>query len=489
MFNFLVQRRNLPFWPPERPTNKYKIQLNLDLKTFYPKAFNMWIALFFAYCMFCTNWLIFSKLKGSSSGNTKTGWSEAFEFISKGTAADSVNFAITIARGIFTIPASYILMKLGFRKACLMACALVTLSLPLVFSPHWTVLILGRLIMAAGGTLTIIYISPLLSKLVLPEKRKKLVAWNGFTFALSGLVVNLLFMISPISNFLTTYWRWTASVTALLAFLPLIFFYIHGKDFELISLSEKLSLEKKENYFTLLREKEAWLWILTYSCLLVVSVLFSTFVPDKLKGLISHLSSENKEKLSSAQGEIFKTIDWKSLYTVIFFTGTCFGLFFLGKLNLSRFQRTSIVKCSLHTMFAIWVVMSAAAWAMNIWGNDSTIFWFTNVIIFLGAFFLAFFGLGIQSVLLFIPLEYKNYSTQKTATFFSCIWGIGYIILTAYYIIASVLANNVNSLVSLSFLTALIFLFCIFSSKLRESKPEYVDLIKLFRFNSLKKIN
>ncbi|WP_043885151.1 MFS transporter [Mycoplasma suis] len=415
-------------------------------------------------------------MTGDSSKST--GWAVTFPEISKGVASEAVNYSITIARGIFTIPASYILLKLGFRKACLMACGLVTVSLPLIFSPHWTVLILGRLVMAAGGTLTIIYISPLLSKLVLPEKRKKLAAWNGFTFALSGLLVNLLFMISPVSTFLTKHWQWTSSITALFSFIPLIVFYLNGKDFEIVSLKEKLTVSKPENYFTLLREKEAWMWILAYSCLLVVSVLFSSFVPGKLKDMISALGNGGTEKNSQTSS----VVDWKSLFTVVFFSGTCFGLYFLGKLNLTQIQRTSIVKCSLNLMLVTWVFMAGAATLMHFFGGTSDyIFWLTNVIIFVGAFFLSFSGLGIQSVLLFIPLEYKNYSTQKTAIFFSCLWGIGYIILTGYYILASILASYTGPLSSLCFLTALITCFYLAACKLRESRPEYVDLTEYFR--------
>ncbi|WP_245529184.1 MFS transporter [Candidatus Mycoplasma haematominutum] len=404
---------------------------------------------------------MFSKLKGTSNGDNgkdsaSSGWSALFPAIASGIAAESVNYSVTAARGIFTIPASFILTKLGYRKACLLACGLATTALPLIFSPHWTVLIVGRIIMAAGGTLTIIYISPLLSKLTLPAKRKKLAALNGFTFAISGLVVNVLFMIQSISTFLTTHWRWVSATSAIMSFIPLLLFYRYGGNFEISSLSEKLKVRIPDNYETLLRDKEAWTWIITYSFLLVVSILFSSFVPGRLSDLIPSI----KTSLSG--------LDWSSLYTVIFFVGTCCGLYVLGRFNLQDVRRTSIVSLAIKLTIASWGLITVAAVIYN--STQSVV---ANILMLIGVFCLSFFGLGVQSVLLYIPLEYKNYSPQKTATFFSCLWGIGYIILTLYYILSSALNQLAGAAYSLIFITALLVLFYFFTTRLRESRPEF----------------
>ncbi|AFO51713.1 major facilitator superfamily transporter [Candidatus Mycoplasma haematolamae str. Purdue] len=411
--------------------------------------------------MFCTNWLIFSKMKGSDS----SGWSQQFSAIKEGVAAEAVNYTITLARGIFTIPASMILMKLGFRRACLLACGLATVALPLIFSPHWTVLLLGRLAMAAGGTLTIIYVSPLLSKVTLPEKKKKLAAMNGFTFALAGLLVNALFLISPVKSALVSQWKWTAGVTAGFSFVPLIIFYMYGKNFEIVSMTEKLEVKVPDSYPSLLKARESWNWIICYTCMLVVSVLYSGWVPNTLTKVFQFSS-------------IMSAIDWSSLYTVVFFLGTCAGLYFLGKLNVREVKRTSVVTASTQCVLVAWAVMAWAAIMARI-GQDQTytsLLWVANILILVCTFWLAFFGLGIQSVFLYIPLEYKDYSPQKTSIFFSCLWGIGYIIFTGYYILASVLSQLLSPSVALGFLTIMLFLYYYFSTKLRESKPEYADI-------------
>lgn len=419
----------------------------------------MWLSLFLGYCLFCANWLIFSKLKGS---NGSGGWNKDFQAISTGVTEEAVNYSVTIARGVFTIPASMILVKLGYKRACLLAFGLSTIALPLIFSPHWTVLILGRLIMAAGGTLTIIYISPLLAKLAMPEKKQKLAMLNGFTYAISGLIVNVLFMIQPVSTFLIQSWKWVAASVATFSFFPLILFYFCGENFEIVSLSEKLRVGVPENYSTLLREKESWVWIITYSGMLVVSILCSSFVPRRLTSLVPMLSS-------SIAG-----MEWSSLYTVIFFIGTFCGLYFLGRLNPKDIKRTSIARFSIALVLILWALIALFTLITH-FAKSNGFAIFANILIFISTFFLAFFGLGIQSVLLYIPLEYKDYTPQKTSIFFSCLWGIGYIILTGYYILASVIDQCVHQIASLTFITILLVIYYLLVVRLRESRSEYME--------------
>lgn len=451
----------------------------------------MWLSLFLGYCLFCANWLIFSKLKGSketNGGSNGVGWHKTFETISSGVSAEAVNYSITLARGIFTIPASLILVKLGYRRACLLAFALTTVALPLIFSPHWTVLILGRFVMAAGGTLTIIYISPLLAKLALPAKKQKLATLNGFTYAISGLIVNVLFIIQPVSQFLVKHWKYVASAVAVFSFLPLILFYLYGENFEIVSLNDKLRVEMPDNYSTLLRDKEAWTWIIAYSGLLVVSILCSNFVPERITELVENIKKPLAEK-----------VDWKSLYTVVFFIGTFGGLYFLGKLNPKEIKRTSIVRFSIATVLFTWVVICSMTLMTHLMKEQTWVQIIATVLIFISAFLLAFFGLGIQSVFLYIPLEYKDYNPKKTSIFFSCLWGIGYIILTGYNVIASVInqlgnkilptgqptngKGGVGSIASLVFITMLLILYYVMVRRIRESKPEYMEFRKWIAMN------
>ncbi|PYC99601.1 MFS transporter, partial [Microbacterium esteraromaticum] len=49
--------------------------------------------------------------------------------------------------------------------------------------------------------------------------------------------------------------------------------------------------------------------------------------------------------------------------------------------------------------------------------------------------------------------EYKDYSPQKTSIFFSCLWGVGYIILTGFYVLSSVIKTYIGKGAALGFIS------------------------------------
>lgn len=98
-------------------------------------------------------------------------------------------------------------------------------------------------------------------------------------------------------------------------------------------------------------------------------------------------------------------------------------------------------------------------------------------IIFISVFFFAFFAMGIQPVMLYVPHEYEENDNSKRITiFYSYLWGFGYIIFTVYQILAASLlgAGRIRyDLVNFAFIFALIAGAVICACFIKESRPQY----------------
>lgn len=104
----------------------------------------------------------------------------------------------------------------------------------------------------------------------------------------------------------------------------------------------------------------------------------------------------------------------------------------------------------------------------------------------------SFFAMGIQSVILYVPHEYKENNNSKRLTiFYSYLWGVGYVIYTVYQIIISSCigkstgSNTTGAYIAMGLITLFLLLFAIFAFTIKEPRPEYDFFPGLVKFSDL----
>ncbi|CBY92046.1 hexosephosphate transport protein [Mycoplasma haemofelis str. Langford 1] len=412
----------------------------------------MWFLLFVGYMLFCANWLIMIKLE--------PGWKKDLNAGEKQAVLEAVNYSVPLARGLATIPVAWLMVKLSHKYAVILAMLLNTAAFPLVFSPNFTLFVIGRMVMACGGTMLIILIQPILSRFFSLGAKGILSIFTPWAYVLGALFVNLLFLSSSISSYLTTNWKMCTAITGLLTYLPALYYALFGENFEANTAGHVSTSEKPDTYLGVLKEKECWFWVFFYSFMLVVSVMVSSFAPK----ILMKLSSDKLKSATSGIG-----IEWDSLYRIIFYVFCLLG-FSLGTWNKVKAQRKPLVvlSCGLVTLF--WIIILAASRGIE----NATL---ATVIIYTCVGLMSFFGMGIQTVILYIPHEYKGNDNPKRITiFYSYLWGLGYIIFAIYYFLVSCIfdAHQYYGYFAASFaILAFVLLFGLFSLLIEEPRPEW----------------
>ncbi|WP_281178727.1 MFS transporter [Candidatus Mycoplasma haematobovis] len=410
----------------------------------------MWFLLFFGYMFFCVNWLIMSKVED--------GWKGKFSLKDDNqTLLESVNYSLYLARGIATIGVSWLMVKLTHKYAVILAMVLNTAAFPLVFSSSLPLFIVGRVLMACGGTMLIIFIQPVLSKFFSLGAKGVLTIFSSWAYVLGALLVNLLFISTDVKKILTDKWQICVGVAGLMTYFPVLYYCLFGKNFDASPQTKEIVSDKPDSYLGLLKEKDCWLWIFFYSFMLVVSVMVSSFATKVLLNVNSEL-----------KGSVGKA-DWASLYTIIFYVFCLFG-FFLGRFTKPKIQRKPIVVLACTIVSLLWFIVLVAARAIS---NPIA----ATVIIYICVALIAFFGMGIQTVILYIPHEYSgNENPKRITTFYSCLWGIGYILFAIYYFITSRIfdAHPYYGYMSSAFVIMLfMLLYGAFSLLIKEPRPDW----------------
>lgn len=310
--------------------------------------------------------------------------------------------------------------------------------------------------MACGGTMLIIFIQPVLSKFFSLGAKGVLTIFSSWAYVLGALIVNLLFISEGIKKALVESWRITAGVAALMTYFPALYYCLMGQNFDASPKAVKIVTEKPDSYSGLLKEKDCWIWIFFYSFMLVVSVMVSSFATKVLLKV--------NEKLKTSTG----SVDWASLYTIIFYVFCLLG-FFLGRFTKPKIQRKPIVILSCCIVSVLWILVLIAVRAIE---NALA----STIIIYICAALIGFFGMGIQTVILYIPHEYAgNENPKRITTFYSCLWGIGYILFAIYYFISSKIFDaGYYGYMSTPFVILLfMLLYGGFSLLIKEPRPDW----------------
>lgn len=130
--------------------------------------------------------------------------------------------------------------------------------------PHYSLLVIGRMIMGAGGTMLVILVQPIISKFFDLKFKGILSYITPTAYILAALLANLLFVYEGSSKSVITFfyknWKVFTGVCAGLAFLPWFAYIYFGRDFATDVGSEQI-LERNlpENTYTgIIKEKKMW---------------------------------------------------------------------------------------------------------------------------------------------------------------------------------------------------------------------------------------
>lgn len=447
-----------------------------EQKKFYGSL--MWAMLYFGYFTFCLNWIILGNLQGEFAG--QVGWANFFGTRGLGSdrataelRTDAVSYSVTFARGLATIPVAWLVVKCTHRWAALIALTLNTAALPLIYAPHYILFVLGRMFMGFGGTMLIILVQPIIARFFGFKGKGVLSAITPTAYLFGALIAHLLFVYkgnstSGIVLYFLKNWKTMSAICAAFSYLPLFGYFLFAKNFNTAdNMEEELEqVERPENtYSGIIKEKSLWFWIFWYSFLLVASLMVSMKTPV----LLEKINPALVKSLDSAN------VSWSRIYCCCFYVGCLAGMC-IGRWSKLQYQRKPcVVGCCLIGVLC-WILIFGAAHIKN-----TSI---ASVIIFYSVFTFAFFSMGVQSVILYIPHEYsENKNPKRLTIFYSYLWGIGYIIFTVYQIIVASCASmdatstsaagTKGAYIALALISFFVVMFFLFALTIKEPRPEY----------------
>ncbi|WP_307291907.1 hypothetical protein [Mycoplasmoides fastidiosum] len=408
----------------------------------------MCLVLLFSYVLFILNWFALGRLQG----NELIGWISHF-FGVQGTSiivTQAINYGSTFIRGIVTILASWLLVKLTHRYASLISLLLMMSSLVAVYLPNFVLFVIGIMVMAMGGTTTIMFVKPIMAQF-LPKKTQSIISlFMPWAYSSGALVAFGLFVYEPWETVLIQNWQITAGIIAALNFIPLVLYFFLGRNFSIKKTEMELEDPnlKPSSYLAIIKEKQTWIWILLYGLWLVLAVLLVFLIFPTLTDWKSDLN-----------GDHLNNLDWKNLVAVSFFVGSFFGIW------VGFWSWTSNKFKHYLSLIILLILISFIGMVLSV---HYGIIWLSIVM----AFLLGNLIIGVQAILLYIPYLYKNWTSKRLSIFFGYLWGFGYILYSFINIFSVLIITNWGYLAIIVFVGILILLFLGCSLVIKEPRPQ-----------------
>lgn len=222
------------------------------------------IVMFLTYAFFSASWL---------AGSTLTKM-VVKEFGLNGVPA-SINNAISIAKIIGNFLAAWFLMKLGPKKASVIASILISCVFLGAFTHTFPMFIATRFLMGFGGALFVVYMASYVMYFAPADKR---VVFNG----INGVAANVgngiaLLTLTPVMNMMGT-WRNTVMFYGGCSIVLFILWMLVSKDFTIASKNDNIA-EKKYSYFDALKDPFLYAYVFTYIGLFMVFVVMVYLFP------------------------------------------------------------------------------------------------------------------------------------------------------------------------------------------------------------------
>ena len=393
----------------------------------FSKGLLLWLLVLTGYFIFVFNWVIMNKLGGNA--NDGTGWiSEFFSSTPASTTTQAVNYTITAMRGLGAVGAGFVIAKVGHKYAVIIALSLLSLALPSVFFARihnitgYSLFIIGRMFMAIGGTVLIVYTQPIISRFFNAKQKGIISSVNSTGFNIGAALPLILFMVPSIHDSMINNWEIWAAIVAGTPIILLVVYIFVGQDIDIktaanTSSSEKAAL-KPATWGSVAKEKTTWKISVIYGAWIVLVVSVILITPG------------NFAKIHAAH--FSKLVPWELLLPIVLFLlGLIPGLFLVSWVNKYNVDRRYYIAA----VSTLAIVFIAAAYLMNAFVSGVV-----GPAIFM--FLAGMCAWGIQGTILLIPHEVKGNSPQRVAIMTGFIWGIAYFVYTIVNIILALVYDK-----------------------------------------------
>ena len=378
----------------------------------------MFAILITAYVVFATNWVAGSNLSKQITDHYFNG-----EKVSP-IISEVVNYTITIARIIANLLAAFILIKLHPRKAAILALFCLCFSFFAIFTHNYWLYTFSRMIMAFGGSMTIVFINSFVAKFI--PNDKKIMTMIGFS--IFSIILFICWLIFSHDFEPTITWKH-----------PNYFVYKL-----LIESKETLHEEevKKYTYADGFKDKFIYVFSLGFGGFLFLYVMPLVSLP--------RVVAEHAHNTSFKPEFMILTV---TLGGII---GTLFSLIVTRKLNFRRKPFLII-----HGVLMIGFMALGLAFVS------------TNVVLSYVMFSLSgFFMYSQYPVYLNLPYELPNMNSQRLTIMFGIFWAFGYAIYTLFNFTWSLVLNHMGYNSSIIFYLLGSVMYIIFVFTFPETRPK-----------------
>lgn len=399
------------------------------------KGYFMMIVLWFAYATFAMNWVAGSSLTPQVTQHF-FGNQSVDPLISQ-----LVNYSITTARVFANILAALVLIKLGPKKAPLLALFFLMMSIVAIYLPNYWAYTAARMIMGLGGSMIIVYMNPVVTRYVTnPAEKLRINALNTVSYNVGAFIVSVLFTL--FANQFIANWELTLTIFASLTAILFILWIVISEEFE---LNEATADDTPYGYLDAIRDPFLWTYAIAFGGFLTLYILslvglkpvFDTYT--QLNGSLVNL-------FVSGAGII----------------GTFVGLW-IG--NLGK-PRKPILLISGVIMIGSFIVTVALA-------NVSPILAYMFA-------FISGFAMYVQyPIFMNLAHERKGMTPQKITVLFGLFWAIAYATQTLFTIAWSFTLGQFGYRLSMIVFFVFCSVYVIFGFFLPETKPRKVNAQKM----------
>ncbi|WP_412032297.1 permease [Malacoplasma muris] len=451
----------------------------------YKRLVLMWGLILLGYFLFVVQWYSISNFSG--------GYGKNIGSISNAALNAMPNWTITLMRGVGSVLAGWLMVKIGHKYSVITVLSLMVLSFPFIifasisgignptpdgsggeyYPVNFGMFLFWRLFLAIGGTTLITYTNSVIAKMPVAE-RPKYLRINQFGFNGGALFANIFFCfgISKVINGGDA-WIYILSAFVVLIAILLVMYLIFGK--EVVPVQR--SLNKNAGNITDANEltfgkvlKQSYTWKM--STIFIVWLVAVVFInsgsmrnvieqsPANFKALVewNWLNQESlktivngEAKYSWADAMAKSTLSTNSSVVVgsgyewvwptficMFVSGFFVGLFIIAPFNKTIYKR----KFFIHLMFAIGYVFAFMSLMIGYFGgyNNKVALAFFLIFIFISGIFLW----SVQPVLLTLYQQCPQASPKYAGIIAGLIWGIGYVGYTVVELLLSVALSYAN---------------------------------------------
>ena len=237
--------------------------------------------LFFTYAVFGMTWSAAGSLLPEIMSELSLDISEA----------SFINTSVTIAKIFGPVLAGFIAYRLGLRWAFMLASGLICTGILAPLAPNYITLLLARFSMGLGGSLVVVFFTPLVMQWFSDEERPVINGFNYFSISVGmtlGLSITQYAMDSMGGS-----WKKVLLLYSSISIVMAVLWLLLGRDKDGYKAN---SQDKKASGLTgfidALKDVNTWKLTFSYSGLLAIYIVIITYFPTFYRN-IPHLSKDS----------------------------------------------------------------------------------------------------------------------------------------------------------------------------------------------------